>query len=639
MRQSLLLVILVGVVFAVGAMVMVRTRLEGCRSVPLLADDRLPNADLAAPAGAKLPTGWSSFANGVELRGPAVDGKGFALTNGRALQLIGINNYVQTPNIAVSGGKSYCFTGQALTDSDKSSTTRVRAVFRWLDAQGNLLSENISAWQRVALWSPALTSWAPIEARFRAPDDATVLQVRIQPASDDRVYLDDMHVRWTAPSTQPTDSSQQSGTSASSANCQLPTANCQLPAVQPWPNGYQAALSFSFDWETTMGGPIHTRTESDDPNSAQDPITRGLRMRQGVTTTLDLFRPYRIQATYYATGYNFLPGNTEQQQFMGNPTFTWAKPENGWPNDWSNRPWFSTDPYGTTQSDPAYYFGDLVPRLQAEKQAIESHTFSHLYGGYALPNQWRDDFVAWNTVADVGGVRPARSLAFPWSSSAGMSDANWKALEDAGITSITRTNWSQPQYQLVDRENWQCKSVPGREAILACPDFYLQAGRTVDPNNKMVQARAGGGAAQAVAEIDRAIAAGGMIDIWSHTEEVTTPKQIADWGAVIKHAAQQRDAGKLWIAPMIEIAGWQQALGKLKVMSDELKVEDKASPLRFTVKNESERDLSGVVLTLPFDVKQYKVGRQELKTQNSKLKTLTLDVPTGQSLEVTAWPA
>jgi hypothetical protein len=620
-------------------MVMVRTRLEGCQSVPVIADERLPNADLAAPAGAKLPTGWSSFANGVELHGPAIDGKGFALTNGRALQLIGINNYVQTPDIAVSGGKSYCFTGQALTDSDKNSTTRVRAVFRWLDAQGNLLSENISTWQKVVLWQPKLTSWAPIEAQFRAPDDAATLQVRIQPASDDRVYLDDMHVRWTA--TEVSDDPIAAGYQAPTT----PPVDVRQPAdaavviVQPWPNGRLAALSFSFDWETTMGGPIHTRTGLDDPNSAQDPITRGLRMRQGVTTTLDLFRPYGIQATYYATGYNFLPGNTEQQLFMGNPTFTWATPAHGWPSDWSQRPWFSTDPYGTIQTNPEYYFGDLVPRLQAEKQAVESHTFSHLYGGYALPNQWRDDFVAWNTAADADGVPPARSLAFPWSSSAGMSDASWKALEDAGITSITRTNWSQPQYQLADREHWQCKPVTGHEVILACPDFYLLSGRTVDANNKMVQAHAGGDAAQAVAEIDRAIAAGGMIDIWSHTEEVTTPEQIADWRAVITHAAQQRDAGKLWIAPMTKIADWQQALGKLRVMGDELKGNENSSPLQFTVKNESERDLSGVVLTLPFPVKQYKIGSQELKTQNSKLKTLTLDVPAGQSLEVTAWPA
>src|SRR3954465_4572087 len=115
-----------------------------------------------------------------------------------------------------------------------------------------------------------------------------------------------------------------------------PTPSPQLRSpisINPWPNGYRAALSFSFDWETAMGGLIHSRS-IDDPNAIQDPIARGLRMREGITTTLDLFRPHGIRATYYATGYNFLLGNTARRQFMNNPTFVWADntTSHKWPN-------------------------------------------------------------------------------------------------------------------------------------------------------------------------------------------------------------------------------------------------------------------------------------------------------------------
>src|SRR6266508_3020280 len=120
---------------------------------------------------------------------------------------------------------------------------------------------------------------------------------------------------------------------------------------------------------------IHSRS-IDDLHAGEDPIARGLRMREGITTTLELFRQYNIQATYYATGYNFLDGNTAHRTFMNDPTFTWATSANGWKRDRSRTPWFGSDPHGTLQSDPAWYFGDLVPMLQRDKHDIQSHTFS-----------------------------------------------------------------------------------------------------------------------------------------------------------------------------------------------------------------------------------------------------------------------
>src|SRR5262245_30017002 len=316
---------------------------------------------------------------------------------------------------------------------------------------------------------------------------------------------------------------------------------------------------------------------------------------------------------------------------MGDPIFTWAMPatseRKGWSTArWTTTPWFADDPYGTTQSDPGWYFGDLIALLAREHQDIQTHTFSHLYGGYASADDWRADLQAWREVAAERGVPMTRSLAFPWSSSAGMSYANWDVLEQAGITSVTRTNTNLPQFQLADRANLRCRPVPGHERILACPDFYLHDQAS---------------AAQASALIDKAIAAGGMIDLWAHTEEVVSPEQIAIWGQVVGYAAQQRDAGKLWIAPLAEIADWQAAIAELRIENVELKNQgDAATPtLSFSIQNTSERNLSAVTLKLPFQPKKITVDGVILNSQFSILNSMQLDILARQTLEVQAWPA
>jgi Polysaccharide deacetylase. len=438
--------------------------------------------------------------------------------------------------------------------------------------------------------------------------------VTFHPASDDRVYLDLIRIR----------------------RGQFPHAGEMPPAspeqtagieVLPWPNGARAALSFSFDWETTMGGLIHSRSV-DDPNVEQDPLMRGIRMREGITTTLDIFRPYGIRATYYATGYNFLTGNREQRRFMGDPTFTWANRANRWQTDaWQQQPWFSPDPYGTAATDPAWYFGDLIPLVQREGHDIQSHTFSHLYGGLASAEEWRNDLSEWRRVAAERNVPPARSLAFPWSSSAGMSYANWQALAEAGITSVTRTNWNprQPQYHLVSRDEPHCRPVPGHETILACPDFYLTEQSAAD----------------APGMIERAINTGGMIDLWAHTEEVVTPAQIAAWRNVVRYAAGRRDAGDLWIAPLAEIADRQQAVALVRIERHESEpVHDMSSnaPLRFLVTNHSVHDLQGLTLNLPSAIRQVTLdGEQSNATPVVRGTLLIFDLAAGETIEVTAW--
>src|ERR1041385_7468057 len=113
-----------------AGLLVVQNRQARCAAVPLLTRELLPNAALTPGDDPKMPRGWNRAANGVELRGKAIDPQatdrqGLDYNNdGRAIQLIGIGNYVQTPPIAVQPGARYCFAGRALTDSAKRSATR-----------------------------------------------------------------------------------------------------------------------------------------------------------------------------------------------------------------------------------------------------------------------------------------------------------------------------------------------------------------------------------------------------------------------------------------------------------------------------------------------------------------------------------
>jgi peptidoglycan/xylan/chitin deacetylase (PgdA/CDA1 family) len=590
-----ILSILVG---ALGVMIYVQQRVDRCAYVPLLAPELLPNAALAAPGDIPgLPAGWARAAGGVQLRGPAVDGQGFDLDgDGRALQLIGIANYAQTPPVPVSPGQRYCFSGFALTDSPLDSATRARLVFRWLDAAARPLSADTTGWRPVRLWTPATRDWSPLTGSFVAPPAAVSLAVRVEPASDDRIYLDAMHIR-------------QGGYEVDERFSDL-YAPLDFPRALPWPGGHRGAVAFTFDWETAMGGLVHSRSVGD-PNFDKDPLARGLRMREGITTTLAIFAPYHVRATYFATGYNFLLGNRERRSFLNSPTFDWATKANGWTSDrWTSTPWFADDPYGTVASDPAWYFGDLVPQLLGAGHEIQSHTFSHFFGGYVNAATWKADMETWNAVAAERGVPPARAVAFPWSSSSGLSDSDWDVLEQAGISAVTRLS-DQAQYNLFPLDeaglvaDSRCRWLPGREGrILACPDFYLKPDR----------------ADLAVRQIERAIAQGGMIDIWAHTEEVTSPAQIAAWTRVVRRAAEDP---AVWVAPFSEIADWQRGVEQVQIHL----LPDGS----YEVRNRSDVDLVGLSIELPPGMMKASLNGDDLPVRDGRV---LIDLGAGKNVEL-----
>lgn len=497
-------------------------QLHACRT-PLqqvLLNDRALDA-----VDAGLPAGWVAGAPGVRVGAFSADG------TGASVHMLGIGTWLGLPLQQITGGQPYCLQLRALADSP--SMTALRSRWIWTNAEG-MRVERVGKWQSVRAWAGDADTrpWSVIVDHDTAPEWATHLDVRLEPASDDRLYIDMLELRTSIVARRLSD-----------------VAMAMTPlTIRPWPAGYNAAVSFSYDWETTMGGLVHSRS-IDDPNAELDPLIRGMRMRVGLTNTLALFAPYHYPATYYVNGYNFLWGNRDRRMFMGDPTFDWASSVNGWRGDtWLQQPWFSVDPYGDYQSHPEWYFGDLIQPVQRAGHDIQSHTFSHFYGGLASPAEWRNDLVAWNAVARERGIVNASSLAFPWSSSAGMRYDTWQTLAKAGITSLTRTSWNPklPQYHIVTAAEARCRALPAQESIMVCPDFYLTVKSQDD----------------AMALLDRIRESDGMIDFWAHTEEVYTPEQIAAWQRIVDATA---DVGDVWVASLRDIAQRQQIVDSIRV--------------------------------------------------------------------------
>ncbi len=491
------------------------------------------------------PDGW-------EL-GPAAEWSTWTIvpeTGGHSLRLTGNASYVRSAQVIVRPGKLYRLTWQALTDSEYPN--RVQAVFLWENSRREVIIRQEGDWQEV----PA-RRWRLLSVQGQAPEGAVGLTLLLRPAGDDPLYLDELHLA-------------EEGV-----------------RLEPYPDYARAALAFTFDWETAMGGLIHSRSDDGyDPATAEE---RGLAMRRGAENLLILLERYDIQATWYASGYSLLSGNVERRPFSGNPTYTWASPSHGWRDDrWVSTPWFADDPYGTAESHPAWYFGDLLPRLLALGQEVQSHTFGHLYIPYARPDEVRADLEQWNAVAREAGLPPAQTLAFPWGASLGMGDTIYTVLEEAGYIAVTRT-YHEPrgrsQYWILPSDDlFHMRTVPGHPGLWAFPDHYFP-GRAEDLS-------------RALAVVDRVLLERGVTSLWAHTEEVVTPEQVASWEALLSYAAGKRPSG-LWIAPLTEIVRYRNDLGQVEVESS-----PNGLRLEVRVTNRNDHSVAGLTLTLPKPIRE-----------------------------------
>jgi peptidoglycan/xylan/chitin deacetylase (PgdA/CDA1 family) len=493
--------------------------------------------------GDRLPDGWQA--------GPAAELADWTITpeaGGFSLRLTGAASFARSAAMFVWPGKLYRLSLQALTDAPEPN--RLQVIFLWEDKRREVIRRESSPWQE----APS-QQWRLVKVAARAPSGAVGLSIKLRPAGDDPIYVDDLYL-------------SEEGV-----------------RLEPFPNYAQAALAFTFDWESAMGGLIHSR--SDDGYNPATAEERGLAMRQGTESLVTLLDRYAVRVTWFAAGYSLLPGNPTGETFSGDPIYDWASAEHGWRDDrWVTTPWFADDPHGTAQSHPAWYFGDLVPDLLASGHDIQSHTFGHLYGGYVSSEELRTDLLQWNSAAASVDVPPARTLAFPWGASLGMSDANYSILEELGYIAVTRTYHApqgRSQYWIIPPDDlFHMRTVPGHTRLWAFPDHYFP-GRAADLS-------------WAKEVIERVLLEQGVTSLWAHTEEIVSQEQLDTWDELLAYATSLRAEG-LWIAPLTEIAQFRNDLAFIDV-----RARLRGQKMQLAVRNRNDHTVVGLTLTLPAPV-------------------------------------
>jgi peptidoglycan/xylan/chitin deacetylase (PgdA/CDA1 family) len=363
--------------------------------------------------------------------------------------------------------------------------------------------------------------------------------------------------------------------------------------IEQHPNGAQGSLAFSFDWESAMGGAIHSRgMEAHDPAGAAQ---HGLEMREGADWLADLFAANAIKATFYGTGYNLLDGNTERRTFADDPIYAWASPANRWSSDyWLTHKWYGDDPYGTYETHPAWYFGDQTRRLAEAGHEIASHTFGHLYVRGATPEELATDADEWIAAARAMGVMAPTTFAFPWRSSNSLTPDFYDVLYERGIRAVTRI------YPLDMKDQYTIGAVGVYSDIAVMPDFLLG-----EPSDTMDEEAGGGGISmeeglRVLAEIGRRR---GTTSFWQHPEQLAGRPEFEEvreaWSVVVGAAARERDRGRLWIATVAEITAYQRDL-----ISITTTLECGLAGWKVRINSALDRPISGVTLTLPGDVKR-----------------------------------
>lgn len=355
--------------------------------------------------------------------------------------------------------------------------------------------------------------------------------------------------------------------------------------VEPFPDYAVAAFAFSYDWESAMGGLVHTRSIANGEGSGTlvslqanggpdlaEVEAKALRMRDGARFLAERFAYHGIRATFYATGYNLLTGNPTKELFVGNPVYPNADVAHGWGSDWwRTHPWYGEDPYGTEETAPAWYFASLTRELAGAGHEIASHTFGHLYVRGVKPEQLAADLAQWQRAAEALGIAPAPTFAFPWTSSNSLDGRFWSVFARMGWTTVTRL------YPPDLRHPYELDHLAADPRLAVFPDFYL-------PSRS-------GMAAEGLARVEEVLARRGYTSLWTHPNEVLQQDGPGMWTAVIAGVAAARDRG-LWVAPIAEIARYAAAT---RLVATELTDGGR----RIAVENGGSDPLTGLTLTLP----------------------------------------
>ncbi len=288
-----------------------------------------------------------------------------------------------------------------------------------------------------------------------------------------------------------------------------------------FPGAGRGGLTLSADFE--MGWAF--RFSKANPN----PGLMAARTRENVPFLLDRCAAFRIPVTWATVGHLLLDGcrRGDHDWMRTLPHFenrNWRFDRGGW---------FDADPHCPWQAAREWYAPDLVGQILESPAGHEvaCHTFSHIDCSdlHCPPAVLADELRAWTQAAQPWGI-PLRSFVFP-----GGTFGNFATLREAGVRTYRRRAGHDLAY-------------PQRDP----------AGLLVSPVSRELRDNGFGWSDDSLVAfftryLDRAVQTGTLCHFWFHpSADGAFFRRVLP--GVLRHAAELRENGKLWIGTMGEMA-------------------------------------------------------------------------------------
>ena len=313
--------------------------------------------------------------------------------------------------------------------------------------------------------------------------------------------------------------------------------------------GPAGAFALTFDTELIWG--------SFDSVSAPDFAQMFPDVRGTIDATLALLAKYDVPATWAIVGHLYLRGCSRDAAGLAHPELVHPG------QSWFGRDWYSSDPCTDRARDPLWYGDDVVDAIQAAGplQEIGCHSFSHAaFDDPSLTEEAvRSDLGACLDLARERGITP-RSFVFPRNQEghhALLAEYGFKAFRGADPTWHRRIRGAAGRVaHLVDQAagisppvSIPYETLPGLWNVPGSMLYMHRTGarRFIPRAARIRKARAG---------LRTAADRGGVFHLWTHPFNIASDRDVllATLEAIVRDAARLRDAGRLRIETMGEIA-------------------------------------------------------------------------------------
>lgn len=317
-----------------------------------------------------------------------------------------------------------------------------------------------------------------------------------------------------------------------------------------FPTYDRGVFTLSFDFELVWGS--RDLYADPAPLMAMARVTRD-RVFDALLTLLDR---HRIVATWATVGHLFLD-RTERVGGRLHPDVVPPK------HAWRPEPWFDGVPEGTESQHPEFYGRSLVLKLRDAGQEIGSHSFSHpIFGDAGCSRESADSDLAQCVLeAAVLGI-PLRSFVFP-RNMPGHIDllarhgfTCWRSTEPVwyrdprvpGPVSRIAHLWDvaragRPPTVMPHKDEHGMWVIPSSSSLLPVdgPRRFLPISRRVK---------------RAVRGIDQAVVDRRISHLYTHPINLASDPEgmLGAMDTILGHAARLRDAGKLEVLSMGQIA-------------------------------------------------------------------------------------